>query len=110
MLLYLYTYVSIACFKFFIYFRHMLQMFHLDVLKVDRGVARCGRWLVDSSVPQPPVVAVAMGFPMRAQGGRGGAGLANGRRRWCWAGHRMWGLRLDATSRPDVWALGLPLF
>jgi hypothetical protein len=34
MLLWLYTYVSEACFKCLICFRRMLQMFHLDVLKV----------------------------------------------------------------------------
>jgi hypothetical protein len=29
-----------ACFKCFIRFRRMLQIFYLDVSKVDRGVAR----------------------------------------------------------------------
>jgi hypothetical protein len=46
-----------ACFKCFIYFRRILQMFHLYVWKVDWNVARRGRWLADSSLPQPPVTA-----------------------------------------------------
>jgi hypothetical protein len=36
------THVAMAihvCFKYFIYFRRMLQVFHLDVLKVDLGEA-----------------------------------------------------------------------
>ena len=37
MLLWLYMYVSSACFKCFIYFRRMLQVFHLDVSKVYLG-------------------------------------------------------------------------
>jgi hypothetical protein len=28
-----------ACFKCFIYFRHMFQVFHLDISKVDLGKA-----------------------------------------------------------------------
>jgi hypothetical protein len=39
MLLWLYTHVSNICFKCFICFRRMLQMFHLDVLKVGLGGA-----------------------------------------------------------------------
>jgi hypothetical protein len=35
MLLRLYTYVLSACFKCFICFRRILQVFHLDVLKID---------------------------------------------------------------------------
>jgi hypothetical protein len=31
-------YVANACFKCFRYFRSMLQLFHLDVVKVDRGM------------------------------------------------------------------------
>jgi len=41
-------------------FRRMLQMFHLDVSKVDRGVARRGRWLADSGLLQPPVAAAGV--------------------------------------------------
>ena len=37
--------VSTVCSKYFICFRRMLQMFHLDVTKVDQSVARHGRWL-----------------------------------------------------------------
>ena len=37
--------VSTICSKCFIHFRRMLQMFYLDVAKVDRGVARRDRWL-----------------------------------------------------------------
>jgi hypothetical protein len=50
-------------------------MFHLDVKKVDRGVAQRGRWLpaMDAGV---------------------GAG-------WD-AGRRVWGLHLDATSLPGT--------
>jgi hypothetical protein len=35
MLQWLYMYVSSICFDCFIYFRRMLQVFHLDVVKVD---------------------------------------------------------------------------
>jgi hypothetical protein len=35
----LYMYVSSVCSKYFIYFRHMLQVFHLDIAKVDLVVA-----------------------------------------------------------------------
>jgi hypothetical protein len=38
-LLWLYTYVSSICFKCFSRFRRMLQVFHLDVAKVDLDIA-----------------------------------------------------------------------
>jgi dolichyl-phosphate-mannose--protein O-mannosyl transferase len=45
-----------ACFKHmfqvFHLFSDMMQMFRLDVSKVNRGVAR-RRWLADSDLPQP---------------------------------------------------------
>jgi hypothetical protein len=44
MLLCLYTHVSSACVQVFIYFKRILQMFHLKVSKVDRGVAWAGGW------------------------------------------------------------------
>jgi hypothetical protein len=37
----------------------MLQMFHLNILKVDRDVVQ-RRWLMDSGLPQPPVAAVGV--------------------------------------------------
>ena len=43
-----------ACFKCFIYFRRMLQMFHLDIVKVDL-VLNMLQW---DHPPQPPVGAV----------------------------------------------------
>jgi hypothetical protein len=39
MLLWLYTHVLNVCFKCFTCFRLMLQVFYLDVVKVDLGVA-----------------------------------------------------------------------
>jgi hypothetical protein len=39
MLQWLYTYVLSVGFKYFICFRHMLQVFHLDVAKVDLDIA-----------------------------------------------------------------------
>ena len=35
----LYTYVSSVCSKYFICFRRMLQVFHLDFVKLDRDFA-----------------------------------------------------------------------
>ena len=58
-LLCLYTHVLIASFKCFIYFRRILQIFHLNVSKVDRGVARRGRCPADSDLPQLSVAAAA---------------------------------------------------
>jgi hypothetical protein len=63
-----------ACFKCFICFRHMLQIFYLDVSKVDWGVAHRGRWL--SSLLGRSRGSAHMGFPCGARGGRRSVGLA----------------------------------
>jgi hypothetical protein len=90
--------VSTICFKYFIYFRCMLQMFYLDVTKVDQGVARRTRWLSLSLGRCRGSTHV--GFPVR------GVGPCDGCR----------GVGRDADARvvqaleprPDVQALGVP--
>ena len=55
----------------------MLQMFHLDVAKVDRGVARRGRWpsLCGARVP---VTDAGAGAERRDVGREAGCGRGSG--------------------------------
>jgi hypothetical protein len=56
MLLWLYIHVSSVCLNCFIYFKPMLQVFYLDVAKVDL-VLHMLQWRrrpVDNGLPQPP--------------------------------------------------------
>jgi hypothetical protein len=61
-----YNGVLTVCFKCFIRFRCMLQMFHLDVAKVDRDVARRSWWL--SLLLGWSCGSIHMGFPVRDGG------------------------------------------
>jgi hypothetical protein len=111
-LLCLYRHVSIACFKFFICFRRMLQMFHLNFQKLI-GVLHgtTGDWRTTACCDRLSLLLLGhsrgsthVGFPVRAHGGRGGAGpttdVSVGARRY--VGHAAWGLRPDVTSRPGA--------
>jgi hypothetical protein len=62
--------VSDACFKCFIYLYTMLQIFHLDVLKVDR-VLHMLQW---THLLQPPIAAA-----WEAEGARGAGMLVRGK-------------------------------
>jgi hypothetical protein len=110
----LYRHVSIVYFKCFICFRRMLQMFHLNFKKLIgvlhgttgdwRTTACCGRLsllLLGRSRGSTHV-----GFPVRAHGGRGGAGPTTDASVRRYVGRGAWGLRPDITSRPNVRVLG----
>ena len=55
--------VSAVCSKCFICFRRMLRSFHPDIAKVDRSVARRGRWLMLGRGRGP----IDVGFPCVAR-------------------------------------------
>jgi hypothetical protein len=80
-------------------FKRMLQIFHLDVLKVDRNVAR-HRWLVDSGLPQPCVNPRGHAGTGWAQGRGPATGAGAGARRdadvRAWSGIRTRGVDPDA--------------
>jgi hypothetical protein len=58
--------VSTVCSKCFICFIRMLQRFHLNIVKVDRSIAWCGRWL---SLPLGRSSgSTDVGFPGRGRG------------------------------------------
>ena len=90
----------------------MLQMFHLDVVKADQGVARPGRCL--SLLLGCSRGSTHVGFPTQ------GAGPCNGRGRGCSGGMRDVGQDVDtraaqvskpcpdAMSGSDVRPLGVP--
>jgi hypothetical protein len=68
--------VSTVCSKCFICFRRMLQSFHLDIIKVDRGVAWCVQWLL----PGCSRGAIDVGFPVRGARARVPASVGAGAR------------------------------
>jgi hypothetical protein len=76
--------VSTVCFKCFIYFRSMLQRFHLYVAKVDRSVALRGWWLLLCEAR--------------------GEGPCDGRGHGCWSGTRDVRQDTDTGSRAGVGA------
>jgi hypothetical protein len=106
MLLWLYTHISSICFKCFICFRRILQVFHVDVSKVDLGehmfyrnhpaadaVARGARGSPCGYLR--PADASASGAsdwdPCESLGMGGGHGMAARARDRCGRSMRMWG-------------------
>jgi hypothetical protein len=83
---YAYTRMFQSHFQVFHLFQTYVANVHLDVLKVNWGVARRGRWLLNSVLPQPPVAAAGAwpwvnprGFPHAGTGWARRRGSCDGR-------------------------------